>query len=168
MRTALAAFRSSVGRVRNISDENDRSIPAILSDPALRDRYETIRCASTVILSGFLESFLKELADKFVTSICALNRPFPSLPERIRHSHYEFGGAVLSRRAQYARARRSSVIKATPEDIAARLASVTSTPYDLVWEAFADTYANPNSEVIANYLRRFGVGKSWEGVSRIA
>ena len=168
MQTALADFRRSLGRVRDIANDNDRNVAATLSDRALRDRYETIRCSATVILSGFFESFLKQLADKCIGAICATNRPFSSLPDRIRYSHYEFGGAVLSRRAQDDRAKRLSRIQATVENISSRLASVAAAPYDLVWEAFAETYANPNSEAMAQYLRRFGIEKAWEKIAAVA
>jgi hypothetical protein len=118
-----------------------------------------------VILSGFLESFLKQLADSCIGAICALNRPFSSLPDKIRYSHYEFGGAVLSQRAKDDRANRPSRVQATVDDIASRLDSVSGTPYDLVWEAFAETHANPNSETIKIYLKRFGVEKPWEKIT---
>jgi hypothetical protein len=166
MRTALADFRSSLERVRDIADDNDKNVSAILSDSALRNRCESVRCAATVILSGFLESFLKQLADKCIGAVSALNKPFASLPEKIQHSHYEFGGAALSRRAQDDRARRPSRIQATAHNIASRLASVASVPYDVVWEAFAETHSNPNSETIAHYLKRFGVDRPWDRLAQ--
>jgi|SRR5581483_1605971 len=165
MGTALSDLTSSLARVRDIADENDRNIATILSDAGARNRYETIRCASTVILSGFFESFLKQAADESIASLCALNRPFSSLPDKIKCSHYEIGGQILSRRAQDDRSKRASRIQATTENIALRLASVASTPYDLLWEAFAETYANPNSETVSQYLKRFGITKPWEKVA---
>jgi hypothetical protein len=165
MRTVLAEFSASLARVRDIADDNDNNVATIMSSPAVRARYETGRCAATVILSGFLESFLRQLADKCIDAVCSLRMPFSSLPAKIRHSHYEFGGEVLSRRAQDDRASRPSRIQATVDDIAARLASVTATPYDLVWEGFAETYANPNSETISQYLKKFGIDKPWEKIA---
>jgi hypothetical protein len=83
----------------------------------------------------------------------------------MRSSHYEFGGAILSKRAKDDRANRASRILASTSDIAFRLSSVTATPYSLVWEAFAETRANPNSEAVGEFLKRFGVDKPWEKIS---
>lgn len=168
MRTVLLDFKNSLARVRDIADDVDKNISSVLSDPLARNRYETARCAATVILSGFFESFLKQLAEKCVSAICNLNRPFASLPDRLRYSHYEFGGTVLTRRTQDERSNRSSRIQASADDISFRLASVATMPYDLVWEAFAETQANPSSETVGKYLKRFGIGAPWQKIASIA
>jgi hypothetical protein len=164
MRTALAGFNSSVSRIRDIADELDNDLPNALADSFVLERHETTRCAATVILSGYWETFLKELAEEFISETCNLNRPFSSLPEKMRHTHYELGGAVLSRRAQDERAGRNSRILASSGDIATRLASVGAIPYDLVWEAFADTFSNPDDETVKDYLKRFGISRAWDEI----
>src|SRR5947209_7407526 len=107
MRTVLARFNSSVSRIRDIADELDHDLPNALADSFVLERHETTRCAATVILSGYWETFLKELAEAFISEICKLNRLFSCLPEKMRHTHYERGGTVLSRRAQDERAGRN-------------------------------------------------------------
>ena len=164
MRSALASFNSSISRIRDIADELDNDLPNALADSFVLERHETTRCAATVILSGYWETFLKELAEEFISEACKLNKPFGSLPEKMRHTHYERGGVILSRRAQDERAGRNSRILASSSDIANRLASVSSVPYDLVWEAFADTFANPDDETVNDYLKRFGISKAWDEI----
>jgi len=46
-------------------------------------------------------------------------------------------------------------------DVVRRLASagVPQPPYELLWEAFADTKANPGPDTIGDFLRNFGVQK---------
>jgi hypothetical protein len=41
-------------------------------------------------------------------------------------------------------------------DVAKRLASVGNAqfPYDMIWEAFAETQANPGPQQISDFLRR--------------
>ena len=149
MRTTLAKFRSSLDRIRDIADDIDASAFPALADPAIRARHETIQCAVTVALSGFFESFLRQVAEKFIDQLNGVNKPFALLPQRLRHTHFEQGGAVLSRRTQDDRANRTSRISATSDDIARRLASVVvGTPYQIVWEGFADTQANPGPEAV--------------------
>jgi len=165
MRTVLSDFRKSLARVRDIADDVDRNIATIMSDASVRNRYETIQCSAPVILSGFFESFLKQMAEKCIAEVCGLGRPFSTLPARIRQSHYELGGAVLAQRMKDDRGRRPSRILATVDNIAARLASVTANPYDIVWEAFGDTRANPNTETVVHYLKRFGINRPWTKVA---
>jgi hypothetical protein len=164
MRTVLADFQDSLKSVGNICDYIDGNVTAALSDPAVRDRHEFMQCAATVTLSGFFESFLRDLAKKCVDAVCALNRPFAVLPSKMRHAHYEMGGRILSRRAVDDRAGRPSRIVATTSDISFRLSSVATTPYDLIWEAFADTHSNPGSQAIAEYIKRFGIQAPWKKI----
>ena len=62
-----------------------------------------------------------------------------------------------------ARQERSSdpLVLAKASDAARRLASVNAAqlPYEILWEAFADTQANPGPEEISSFLKRFHILK---------
>lgn len=166
MRTTLAKFSSSLNRIRDIADDIDANAFPALADPAIRGRHETVQCAATVALSGFFESFLRQIAEKFIDQLNGVNRPFILLPQRLRHTHFERGGAALSRRTQDDRANRTSRISATSDDIAMRLASVVlGTPYQVVWEGFADTQSNPGPEAVSEFLKRFGIRDPWNEIA---
>lgn len=166
MRVALTAFNGSLNRVRDISQDIDANISAALASPAIRERHETVQCASTVILSGYFESFLKALAEAFIRDLCKKGLPFTTLPEDVRHAHFIEGGKVLTKSATAKRSNRVSWILADGTDIARRLHSVNSlTPYELVWEAFADTESNPGPDVVGKYLSRFGIKKAWPSLA---
>jgi hypothetical protein len=129
-----------------------------LKTPAVQARHETTLCAATVILSGFLESFLHEVAEEMITDICSLAVPFDRLPAKIRVAHY-LDGALHIR--QMARQEKSAnpLVLAKASDAARRLASVSDPqfPYEILWEAFAETQANPGPEEISNFLKRFDI-----------
>jgi hypothetical protein len=161
MYTALKNLKLSFQRVRDIADDVDRHALEALSDAALRARHETIQCALAVILSGFLESFLKETAEELITIISSLGIPFQDLPERIRSTHFAEGGAVLKRQAN--EERRAKAARMTEsEHLVKRLASVMDPSYELLWEAFADTRSNPDPQTISEFLGRFDVEECWK------
>jgi hypothetical protein len=95
MRTALVNFLGSLDRVRDITVEIDSNLSKALSDKRLQQRHETIECASTVILSGYFESFLTDAAEAFIRELCSRSIPFDNLPLRIRATHFADGADVF-------------------------------------------------------------------------
>lgn len=163
MQTILVNFRSSLQRVRNIADDALANTPQAMRIPALRERHETTLSAVVVIMTGFFESFMRDVAENYSDFICQQNQPFRSLKPKIRFTHFQGGGKILTNIGGKKPSPRYSWTPATALDVAKRLASVDAGPgYQLVWEAFAETGGNPGSEVIADFLRRFGVHRPIE------
>lgn len=163
MQNALTNFSASLQRVRDLADDALANTGQALKDPALRRRHETALSAVVVTLSGFFESFLREVAEHYSDIICQQNHPFGRLKADIRHTHFEGGGHVLSNIGGKNPSSRYSWTSSKPSDMARRLASVNGAPpYELVWEAFAETGGNPGPEVIRSFLKRFGVKKPME------
>jgi hypothetical protein len=158
MQKALPNLNSSLNRVRDIAVDIDAHAPEALKDPAIQARHETTLCAATVILSGFLESFLRDLAEEIITDICNRSVPFDSLPAKLRITHFWEGALWLREIARQEKSEKP-VILTKAVDVARRLASATNlqTPYELIWEAFAETRANPGPQEIGDFLRRFEV-----------
>jgi hypothetical protein len=159
LRNALRDFQVALVRVRGITFDIDAALAAALADRTLRDRHEIMQCACAAILSGYFEAFLKDVAEAFIGEVSALRIPFASLPKPIQKAHYAKGGMVLT--GKQTSKGKYSWVSATPDDIARRLASVRAVPYDLLWEAFADTQANPAPDVVRELLGLTGLAKSW-------
>jgi hypothetical protein len=160
MRDALPNLKASLDRVRAVANNAIKSTPRALKSPALRERHNTVLSAVVVSLSGFLESFLREVAEEYSDAICQKSHPFISLKDDIRDTHFHGGGKFLSQFSGKNASNRYSWTTTDRADLARRLASVNAaTPYELIWEAFAETGGNPNSAVIREFLRRFGVAK---------
>jgi RiboL-PSP-HEPN len=155
MRKALRNLGISLVRVRSITKDIDKSLAEALRSHSVRERHEITQCACSAVISGFFEAFLKEVAESFIGDVSALRIPFDMLPVAIQKAHYGKGGVILSAKQD---GKGNYVwVTASPGDIARRLASVGAVPYDLLWEAFADTRANPGPEVIKELLRLLGV-----------
>ncbi len=160
MQRALNNLKTSLTRVRDIAADIDSNVQAALATTAVQARHETTLYASTVILSGYLESFLREVAEEMVAEICNKAIPFNDLPSKIRVAHYWDGSRRLTEVARKER-KENPLLLTKASDVARRLASVASNqaPYEILWEAFADTQANPGSKEIGEFLGRFDVDK---------
>ena len=158
MQNALPNFRASLDKVRAIADDIDVHVQDALKDAAIQARHETTLCAATVILSGFLESFLREVAEEMIADICSRAVPFDQLPSKIRITHYWDGASHIREMARQERSA-DPLVLAKAADAARRLASVGAAqlPYEILWEAFADTQANPGPDEISAYLKRFHI-----------
>jgi hypothetical protein len=160
MQNALPNFKTSLEKVRAIADDIDAHASDALRDATIQARHETTLCAATVILSGFLESFLREVAEEMIAEMCGRAVPFDQLPPKVRVTHYWEGALHIREMARKER-NADPLVLAKAEDAARRLASVGSgqMPYEILWEAFAQTQANPGPAELSDYLKRFHIDK---------
>ena len=115
---------------------------------------------AVVLLSGYLESFLKDCMSAFISQVNNLGKPLSELPIKMKYTHFENGARALGKQLKQDRKNGNTVLC---EDLASRLASVGApTGYTLAWEAFADTQANPGPEVIGCLLSQVGVENAWK------
>ncbi len=103
---------------------------------------------------------MKEVAEGMISEICTRNIPFQNLPDKIRVTHFLAGGYFLHQKAKDEQKAKAFAMNESA-DVVRRLASagVPQPPYELLWEAFADTKANPGPDAIGDFLRNFGVQK---------
>lgn len=166
MRTALADFRTSLDRIRALSDNLARDTGKALADSEIRTLHETLQCGAVVLLSGYLEAFLKDVVRAFARELPRAGIPFSCLPDLVQERHYEGGGRLLSppelKRAQL----RFGVI--TRVDVVSRLCSAGAglPAYELIWEAFADTKANPDPDSVKDIGKNLGISEFWPTISR--
>jgi competence ComEA-like helix-hairpin-helix protein len=156
MNKAIERLRDSLNRIREVANEMDsRPLP-----PAAQRRLdETLRCSCTVILSGFFESFLRDLAEACVTEFASRGVPFNALPSRLQHTHFVQGGRLLGEKTR--ELGRVAWIAGDHFDIVRRLASPADNPknYVLLWEAYAGTRGNPGPKAIEDILVSLGVSQ---------
>jgi RiboL-PSP-HEPN len=157
MQSALQDLKSAISRVRDIAADIAATTPQALKNPQLLQRHNTIQCACPVLLSGYFETFLKNLAEAFVIALYGQGTPFLQLPNKIQKHHFLAGASLIVDKLKNRGT--SRWITATHEDIALRLSSVCdpTLTYELVWEAFANTRSNPGPDVVKEFLLNFGV-----------
>ena len=148
-----------VGQVATSLTEVNALIPANLP------MTNAVSCASVVLLSGYFESFLKDIVAEFVGQLNLLRKPLTSLPYEMRIKHFDSGGRALSWASKQDKKLQGS---AHSENLAIRLASLSDPAnYEFAWEAFADTRANPGPEVVKDILSGLQIQKSWGEINSL-
>jgi len=109
-------------------------------------------------MSGYLETFVKECMKAFVSRVNSSAIAFVDLPENVRLSHFRGG----SKRVQEGVSKAKDTGDMAPlHDLARRLASVSAQPFEVVWEAFTETHANPNGNTLKELANKVGVDDLW-------
>lgn len=168
MRQALADFGTSLDRIRALAKSIVAATGAALANPAIRELHETQQCGAVVLMTGYFEAFLKDIVRRFIEELSVSGLTFSGLPEAIQNRHFEGGGRVLTKASEFARKGKATPFgNATREDIVARLHSASNAiePYQIVWEAFADTQANPGPDVVVDIAQGLGLKKVWPTIS---
>ncbi|RYZ17904.1 MAG: hypothetical protein EOO70_00570 [Myxococcaceae bacterium] len=168
MRQALADFGTSLNRIRALANSILAATGSALADPMIRELHETQQCGAVVLMTGYFEAFLKDMVRRFIEDLSVSGVTFAGLPEDIRNRHFEGGGNVLTKASEFARKGKAAPFgSATREDLVARLHSASNAAgsYQIVWEAFADTQANPGPLVVKEIAHNLGVKKFWPTVS---
>lgn len=168
MRHALTDFGASLERIRALANNIAAATGAALANTATRELHETQQCGAVVLMTGYFEAFLKDLVRRFIEDLSMSGLAFSGLPEDIRNRHFEGGGKVLTKASEFARKGKATPFgNPTREDIVARLHSTSNAgaPYQIVWEAFADTQANPGPDVVRDIARGLGLKKIWPTIA---
>lgn len=138
------------------------SLPTALS-PANLPTTNAISCGVVVLLSGYFESFLKDIVEDFIGELNSLNKPLVSIPYEMRHKHFASGAQALT---WASKKDKKSNQTTNSEDLARRLASLANPlNYELAWEAFADTKSNPGPDVVSGMLKGLGIEKAWPEIN---
>lgn len=112
-----------------------------------------------VLLCGRFENFLKSVMRSFIEEINASYTPFSRLPINLRMTHFRHGAKVLQDSVPTARESGDST---GLFDLARRLASVSSEPFEAAWEAFTNTHSNPGPDTIKELMKNVGVTDLWD------
>lgn len=124
-----------------------------------------VSCATVVLLSGYFESFLKDITREFIELINVMNKPISVIPYEMRAKHFLNGGYAL---IWAAKQDKKAAQTAKSEDLARRLASLNKVNgYELAWESFADTQSNPGPEVVSEILSGLQVAKAWTEINSL-
>lgn len=131
--------------------------------PAKLPMTNAVSCASVVLLSGYFESFLKNIVTEFIQQLNLLKRPLVSLPYEMRLKHFASGSGALMWASKQDKKLEVTVHS---ENLTRRLASLGDPlNYEFAWESFADTKSNPGPEVVRDILSGLRIEKSWQEIN---
>jgi len=167
MRQALGEFILSLNGIRALANNINQNTGQALANSSVRQLHETQQCGAIVLLTGYFEAFLKELVRRYLRDLCLSGVAFSALPARMQHKHFEGGGKILTKASEAGRTGiTTSFGSATREDVVARLYSTSANAnFNIVWEAFADTGANPRAAVVKTIGNDLGLEDFWRSIS---
>ncbi|WP_342750603.1 HEPN domain-containing protein [Termitidicoccus mucosus] len=165
MRNVLADLYDSTNGVRSVL----ASLAQESSSLALRQedlaRHSLIHNAMPVVLSGFLETFMRDCSQRFMIGVSGRGKAFADLPAIIKKRHFEGGGRILSDVAK----NRITWVTSSQYDISVRIAEgARNSPARPLWEAFAFTGGNPSGAVIKSFLENLGVNSPANQIDAMA
>lgn len=120
-----------------------------------------ISCSAIVLLSGYFESYLKNIVKDYIEVINNLNKPINQIPVTMRLKHYSGGADALVNASKKDKKLKSTNIS---EDLARRLGSLDQPKYYLAWESFANTKSNPGTETVTTLLSGLEIEKAWNSI----
>ena len=166
IRTTFSDFTGAVKPVKLLMQSIRSNALAALKDGNLRAQQETIQCASVVVMSGYLEVFIRDLAKAFFdelkqrgTGLRVLDVVAPDVGYSL--THFRNGAKILA-----AMSKSSDADQKACEDFIRKLnAPLIEEREPPVWEAFAMTEANPGPKVLRAFLKGLGIKDSLKAVS---
>jgi hypothetical protein len=157
LREAFRTFSESAKPILNLMDDIDAGASLAMRSGIVRAKHEAIRSASVVLLSGFLESFLRKCAEVFFDELVRRNLGYSQLPEAMRQHHFVAGLDEVRKIARIDKSDSSRTFERTIASIGRLVNAPNSQLSALYWEAFAITNGNPGPEVVSEYLRKFAI-----------
>lgn len=164
LRLQFRSFSEAAKPIASLMDDLDKEASLVLRNPAVRAKHTAVRSASIVLLSGFLESFMRQSAEVFFAELVRRGLAYSDLPSEMHKIHFVNGLQWAQKCAEKKEETDNLFV-----DTRATLSRLADPPAKempaLIWEAFAVTKGNPGPKVITDYLRNFGVA---DGIRKIA
>lgn len=152
---ATDEFSSSLDTVETVAQS--LSSPAALK-PSQLTSTNAVSCSIIVLLSGYFESYLKDIIKEYIESINNLNKPLAAIPLSMQLKHYSGGAEALIWASKTDKKLKSTSIS---QDLTRRLGSLDKSRYYLAWESFANTKSNPGTDTISTLLSGLEIDKGW-------
>lgn len=153
LRKLFQVFSTSSRPIVGLMDDMDAQVAEALRNAIVREKHAAIRSASVVLLSGYLESFLRQSAEIFFDEIHGKGVRYKELPKIMHRTHFISGVNNIQRSVKDDDEFFSKTILALKN----LTDPVSNDLSKLYWNAFANTKGNPGPDVIKDYLRNFGV-----------
>lgn len=120
-------------------------------------------CGTVVLISGYFESFLKDLIRQYIEAINALAKPVTDIPLNMHHIHFSGGANALKWISKKDKELKNTTMS---QDFSLRLASLSNSSGSiLAWESFADTQSNPGADVLAKLMSGMQITDGWKSIN---
>ncbi len=138
--------------------------PLALKDQNLRLQHHAIQCGSVVLLSGYLESFIRSVCESYFAVLSTKGFGVSRLGNEILEVHLREGASHLSDLVKRDGKRHPKTLANSSAFVRKLVAPIADASKSPAWEAFARTQGNPSPEVLKTVLRGLGIKGGLEAV----
>lgn len=128
-----------------------------LRDPQLRGQHKAMQLGSIVLLSGFLESFLRGLCENYFAELLTKGIGMGNLGHQALETHLREGAGHLADLVKRESKKQPKTLNDSSAFVRRLVAPILDVNKAPVWEAFARTQGNPSAEVVKRVLAGLGI-----------
>jgi hypothetical protein len=141
-----------------------REAPQALRDRDLPAQHSTMQLGSVVLLSGYLESFLRSACESYFAELLSKGYGMDKLGDDYLRIHLREGAGHLSDLVKRELRQKKHALTDSSSFVRRLVAPIMDTTKSPVWEAFARTQGNPSPEVLTDILRGLGIKGGFDAV----
>ncbi|MDP9901291.1 hypothetical protein [Variovorax ginsengisoli] len=157
IRRGFTEFADSARPIEQLMRRIQNESPAALRDADLRTQHHTIQFGSVVLLSGFLESFLRVNCENYFAQLSAKGFGMDRLGFDFLEIHIREGAGHLADMVKRESKHRPKTLGNSSAFVRRLVAPIADAAKSPAWEAFARTQGNPSAEVVKAVLQGLGI-----------
>lgn len=165
IRSVYTQFSASSAPILKVMSRIQGETAAALKDKSLLEQHHTMQHGSVVLLSGFLESFLRSVCEVFFTELRAKGVGLKALGPDYLSTHLREGAGHLSDLIKREGKKKSLTFSDSTAFAKRFVAPFSDDLKSPVWEAFARTKGNPSSSVVTAVLDGLGITGGFNSLS---
>lgn len=164
IRASYREFSDSARPIIKLMERIQREAPQTLRDKDLPAQHSTMQLGSVVLLSGYLESFLRSACESYFAELLSRGYGMDKLGDEYLKIHLREGAGVLSDLVKRELRQKNRALTDSSAFVQRLVAPIMDTTKSPVWEAFARTQGNPSPDVFADLLRGLGIKGGFNAV----
>jgi len=165
IRNCFQDFSESARPISQLMKSIQGQAPGALKDKYLRAQHGTIQLGSVVLLSGYLESYLKAICEAYFAELLTKGFGAKKLGDRVVETHLREGAGHLTDLVKRESKKSPGSLTESEAFVRRLVAPILDANKAPVWEAFARTQGNPSPRVVKDVLKGLGISDPFQRAS---
>lgn len=157
IRQTYINFVSSVRPIEHLMERIQLEAIQAMRDGKLRAQHASIQCGSIVLLSGYLEAFLRSCCENYFVELSSRGVGMQHLGQKYLEVHLREGAGFLADIIKRESRKNASSLPDSSAFVKRLVAPIADASKSPAWEAFARTQGNPSAKVIKQFLAGLGI-----------
>jgi hypothetical protein len=166
IRAPFTEFSESARPILKLMERIQSEAPQALRDKDLPAQHNTMQLGSVVLLSGYLESFLRSACESYFAELLSKGHGMDRLGDEYLKIHLREGAGHLSDLVRRELKQKKHALADSSSFVRRLVAPIMDTTKSPVWEAFARTQGNPSPEVLSDMLKGLGINGGFDAVEK--